>query len=146
MEEKAIDDKDWREEVSKNLDYYLDTKEGRNELMEMIRAESIRLLQQIKDRQRVKEYIWLSKFCLDCSYFMKSKGGFMRCTKLNAKIVKPFHGKPIWAIVVTANGEESLIVDIDWHSKYIEVTDILVEEAIKRINNGYPYSCFEYGK
>ncbi|MEM3437830.1 MAG: hypothetical protein QXP55_04795 [Nitrososphaerales archaeon] len=146
MEEKSEEDKDWREEVSKNLDYYLDTKEGRNELIEMIKAETIRLLQQIKGRQRIKEHIWLSKFCLNCLYFTKSKGGFMRCTKLNARIVKPFYGKPIWAVFTTINGEESLIVDIDWHSKSIDVSDILVEEAIKRINNGYPYPCFEYSE
>ncbi|MEM3382899.1 MAG: hypothetical protein QXL52_00455 [Nitrososphaerales archaeon] len=146
MEEKTKGDKDWREEVSKNLDYYLDTNEGRNELMEMVKAETTRLLQQIKSRQRVKEYIWLSKFCSSCLYFVKSKAGIMKCTKLNAKIVKPFHGKPIWAVIVTTNGEESLIVDINWCSKAIDVTDILVEEAIKRINNGYPYPCFEHNE
>ncbi|MCP8309187.1 MAG: hypothetical protein H3Z54_10940 [archaeon] len=146
MEKGAKENRDWREEVSKNLDYYLDTKEGRNELTEMIRAEAMRLLQQMEGRPRLKEFIWLSKFCLNCSYFMKRKGGFMRCMKLDAKIVKPFYGKPLWAIIVTTGGEESSIVDIDWHSKSFDVSDILVEEAIKRINNGYPYPCFEYGR
>ncbi|MCP8307863.1 MAG: hypothetical protein H3Z54_04125 [archaeon] len=144
MEKGARENRDWREEASKNLDYYLDTKEGRNELMEMIRAEAMRLLQQMKGRQRVKEFIWLSKFCLNCSYFMGGKRGFMRCIKLDAKIVKPFYGKPLWAVIMTTNGEESLIVDIDWHSKSFDVSDFLVEEAIKRVNNGYPYPCFEY--
>jgi len=146
MEKGAKENKDWREEVSKNLDYYLDTREGRNELMEMIKAEVMRLLQQIKGRQRIKEYIWLSKFCLSCSYFIRGRGDFMKCVKLDARIVKPFHGKPLWAIITTTHGEESLIVDIDWRSKSIDVTDILVEEAIERINNGYPYPCFEYNK
>ncbi|MGQ9468919.1 MAG: hypothetical protein ACUVTD_03715 [Nitrososphaerales archaeon] len=144
MGREVKETRDWREEASKNLDYYLDTKEGRNELMEMIRAEAIRLLQQMKGRQRVKEFIWLSKFCLNCSYFMEGKRGLMRCMKLDARIVKPFYGKPLWAIIATTDGEESSIVDIDWNSKSFNVSDILIEEAIKKINNGYPYPCFEY--
>jgi len=146
MEKGAEENKDWREEVSKNLEYYLDTKEGRNELMEMIKTEAMRLLQQIKGRQKVKEFIWLSRFCPNCSYFMKGRRGFMRCVKLDARIVKPFHGKPLWAVMLTANGEESLIVGIDWHSKSLDVSEILVEEAINRVNNGFPYPCFEYGQ
>lgn len=144
MERGAKENRNWREEVSKNLDYYLDTKEGRNELVEMIKDETMRLLQQMKGRQRVKEFIWLSRFCLNCSYFVEGKRGFMKCMRLDARIVKPFYGKPLWAFIMTANGEESSIVDIDWHSKSFDVSEILVEEAIKRINNGYPYPCFEY--
>jgi len=144
MERGAKENRDWREEVSKNLDYYLDTKEGRNELVEMIKAETMRLLQQLKGRQRVKEFIWLSRFCLNCSYFVGGKRGFMKCMKMDARIVKPFYGKPLWDFIMTTNGEESSIVDIDWHSKSFDVSEILVEEAIKRVNNGYPYPCFDY--
>ncbi len=145
MERGAKENRDWREEVSKDPDYYLDTEEGRNELVEMIKAETMRLLQQMKGRQRVKEFIWLSRFCLNCSYFVKGKRSFMRCMKMDARIVKPFYGKPLWASVMTAYGEESSIVDIDWYSKSFEVSEILVEETIKGINKGYPYPCFEYG-
>lgn len=135
---------DWREEASKNLEYYLETEEGRNKLVEMIRAEAVRLLQQMKGRQRIRETIWLSRFCLNCSYLMESRRGSMKCTKWNAKVVKPFYGKPLWTFIQTERGEELKVVDFDWHSKSFSVSDILVDEAIKRVNNGYPYSCFEY--
>jgi len=146
MEKRTKEIRDWREEASKNLEYYLDTREGRNELMEMIRDEATRLLEQMKSRQRVREIIWLSKFCQNCSYFIREGRGTMRCMRLDATIVKPFYGRPIWAIVARKDGEESLITDIDWHSRSIDVSDILVEKAIERINNGYPYPCFEYGR
>ncbi|NWG09972.1 MAG: hypothetical protein HXX80_06705 [Nitrososphaerales archaeon] len=146
MEKRAKEIKDWREEASKNLEYYLDTKEGRNELMEMIKAEATRLLEQMKGRQRVREVIWLSKFCQNCSYFMREGRSSMRCMRLDAIIVKPFYGRPVWAIIAGKDGKESFITDIDWHSRSIDVSDILVEEAIERINNGYPYPCFEFGK
>ncbi|MCP8305301.1 MAG: hypothetical protein H3Z50_07565 [archaeon] len=135
---------DWREEASKNLEYYLETEEGRNKLVEMIRAEAVRLLQQMKARQRVREAVWLSRFCLNCSYLMKGKRGSMKCMKWDVKVVKPFYGKPLWTVILTERGEELKIVDFDWHSKSFSVSDILVEEAIKRVNNGYPYPCFEY--
>ncbi len=136
---------DWREEVSKNLEYYLDTEEGRGKLVNMIRAEAARLLQQMKGRQRTREIIWLSKFCLNCSNFMESYRGSMKCTKWSMKIIKPFYGKPIWSVILNLHGEKLKITDFDWRYKSLNVSDILVEEAIKRINKGYPYPCFEYG-
>jgi len=137
---------DWREEASNNLEYYIDTEEGRNKLVEMIRAEAVRLLQQMKGRERVRDAIWLSKFCFHCSHLVKGKRGSMRCMRWDSRIVKPFYGKPLWTVTLTSGGEELKIVDLDWDSKSFSVSNILVEEAIKRVNNGYPYSCFNYGR
>lgn len=134
--------KDWREEVSNNLEYFLDTEEGRHLLAEMIRAEKAFILEQIKGRQRVKEVIWHSAYCSRCHFFDCERRA-TRCQKFDARIVKPFYGRPLWTFTKTLEGKEWFIADLDWSSKRLEIPDVVVEKAIKMINNGLPYSCFE---
>ncbi|MCS7116190.1 MAG: hypothetical protein NZ896_01820 [Nitrososphaerales archaeon] len=138
-------ERDWREKVTENLDYYIDTDEGRKEFSEMSRKERELLEEYIrKSRRRIKDIVWLSRFCLLCVQFVKRGDGYTRCAKLNARIVKPFYGKPVWGTSVTSSGEKELfIVGFDWKVKSIDVPESLVEVAISTINNGYPYACFE---
>lgn len=136
---------DWREKVSQDLDYYLDTEEGRKELSEMIKAESEAILEYIsKYRQRVKDIIWLSRFCLGCTYFSQLRRNYYRCGKHDARLVKPFFGKPLWATVTTSSGQkELLITGVNWDEKSFNISDLVVEETMRRINRGHPYTCFQ---
>jgi hypothetical protein len=133
----------WQEEASRNPDYYLDTDKGRKELSEMIKKETESLLKELKkNRQRIKEIIWFSNYCPQCSNYIE-KRKLMKCEKFNVKIIKPFFGKPIWSISLNSKGEEeSRITGIDWNSKAFPVSDSIIEEASLRINKGLPYSCF----
>ena len=139
------DDKEphWTEKASKNLDYYLNTEEGQKELSEMIKKETETQLQELsKSKQGLKEIIWLSKYCNKCSNFIQTKNS-MKCVKFDSKIVKPFYGRPLWNLRLYSRTEESFISEINWNLKSYDVADIIIEEAIKKINKGYPYLCFE---
>lgn len=135
----------WRERVSRDLDYFLDTEEGRKELSEMVKAETDAILEYIRtSRPRVRDVIWLSQYCRVCARFNAGRRGYMRCEKHDARLVKPFFGKPIWATVVTTHGEKELLVTgVDWNAKSFDISDMVIEEAIARINGGDPYRCFE---
>lgn len=136
---------DWRVKAANNPDYYLSTEDGQKELSDMIKAETEYLLQQItKSRQTIREIVWLSKYCEQCSYFTVGIRRYMKCQKMNVRIVLPFYGRPIWTITVRNSGkEESFVSEIDWNSKRFSISDMLIKETINRINNGYPYPCYE---
>lgn len=71
----------------------------------------------------------------------------MSCEKWNARIVKPFYGKPLWFITRDEEGNQIMNVsDIDWNEKWLEVSEAIVQEAIENINNGRPYDCFELAR
>ena len=136
--------KDWREKVDGRLDYYLDSEEGRQELSKMLRKENEAIRKFVaKHRQNIRDIIWLSRYCGLCLNHIERKNR-VQCVKLDARIVKPFYGKPSWKTTRHVNGlNEQIVSGIDWDSKKSDVPDELVDKAIERINNGLPYSCFE---
>jgi len=131
--------KNWREEVTENLEYYLDTEEGRKELERLMKEEARVILGRFR---RIKEIIWLGKYCRSCKYFSE-RNGVMRCERFDCRLVKPFYGRPIWLIAVDENGRAELYVgDVDWNRKAIDVSDLVVEKAIEHVNGGLPYPCY----
>ncbi len=136
----------WWQALSEDPDYYTNTEEGQKELADMIRKESERLLEEIgKSVKRTKEIIWLSRFCSACQYY-KQDGRKMTCGRWRVRIVKPFHGRPLWEAVPSRKGtdEKELVVrDIDWDAKWKEISDKIVEMAVNMVNGGYPYFCFK---
>ena len=135
----------WWRVLAEDPDYYTNTEHGQKELANMIRRESERLLEEIgRSVKRTKEVIWLSRFCGACQDY-RHEGRRMTCNKWGVRIVKPFHGRAIWAKVATQkrNGEKELVVDgIDWDEKWKEISDKVVEMAIDLVNGGYPYFCY----
>ena len=88
----------WQEALAEDPEYFMNTKEGQEELAQMIRRESERLLEEIgKSVKRTKEIIWLSRYCTTCKFFSK-QGSRTNCNRWNVRIVKPFYGRPIWEI------------------------------------------------
>lgn len=136
----------WYDALAENPEYYSDTEEGQKELADMIRKESERLLEEIgRTTRRTKEIIWLSRFCGECRYFRK-EASRMHCKKWAVRIVKPFHGRPIWGKVPSrrVEGEKELVVEsIDWDTKWREISDRIVEMAVDLVNGGYPYYCYK---
>ncbi len=135
----------WWQALAEDPDYYTNTKEGQKELAEMIRKESERLLEEIgKSVKRTKEIIWLSRWCGACQYY-KQEGRKMTCDKWHVRIVKPFHGRPVWESILSRKGrdEKELVIHaIDWDAKWKEISDRIVEMAIEMVNGGYPYFCY----
>ncbi len=135
----------WYEALAENPDYYTNTEAGQKELADMIRKESERLLAELgKSVKRTREIIWLSKHCFDCKSFQKNNRR-TECRKWGVRIVKPFYGRPIWSSMPskTNRGEKEMFVnDIDWNSKWKEISDAIVERAVDMVNGGYPYFCF----
>lgn len=144
MDSKKIEE-NWREKVTENLDYYTKSDEGRKELSEMLKREEEILQEDIKSRKRrVKDIVWLSRFCSICTQFIKRGNNHIRCAKLNARIVKPFYGKALWGAILNDDGDkEMLIIGFNWNLKAVDIPDDLIDSAISTINNGYPYACFE---
>jgi hypothetical protein len=143
------EDGDWREKANDSPEYYLDSEAGRKELLEMIRAEADRLLQEVQKRyQPIKEIIWFSSHCVNCRYSNSPKRNEnSTCIKWNCRLVRPFYGKPIWVKLVSTGGKDQLMIsDINWDDRALNVTDLVIEEAMDRINGGFPYPCFEPSK
>jgi hypothetical protein len=136
----------WYQALRDDPDYYTNTEQGQKELAEMIRRESERLLEEIgKTVKRTKEIIWLSRYCANCQYFSQESSR-MRCNKWSVRIVKPFHGRPIWNQIPSRTylGEKELVVEgINWDLRWREISDKIVERAIDLVNGGYPYYCFK---
>jgi len=136
----------WYRAIQADPEYYTNTEQGQKELADMIRKESERLLEEIgKSVRRTKEIIWLSRFCDKCQFFSQESKR-MRCNKWAVRIVKPFHGSPIWtqAPSKTTVGEKELVVEeIDWDAKWKEISDKIVERAVDLVNGGYPYYCYK---
>jgi hypothetical protein len=141
VKKKKEEPKDWREIVSSNLEYYLDTEEGRKELEEMVKAEAKKMLAELRKRPRQREIIWLSKYCLNCEYVKETSRGSLRCEKHNARIVKPFYGRPKWKYI--EDRDEFIVEDVDWNKKTFNVSELIIEAAINSINRGFPYFCYE---
>ena len=139
-EEKGL----WIEEVTRNLDFYLNTPEGRERLLEIAKKEVEKVKEEaVKQYKPRRNIIWLSKHCFDCKYF-RMYGNRMRCEFWDAKIVKPFYGRPLWFLSFNELGRPVIgISDLDWDEKWMDVEERMVEIAIERINRGKPYSCFE---
>ena len=136
----------WYQVLAENPDYYTNTEQGQKELADMIRKESERLLEELgRTTKRTKEIIWLSRFCPECQYFSR-EASRMRCSKWAVRIVKPFHGRPIWghAPSRTTVGEKELVVEgIDWNVRWREISDKIIETAVGMVNGGYPYYCYK---
>jgi hypothetical protein len=134
----------WYEALAENPSYYMDTKEGQRELADMIRRESERLIEELgKSVKRTKEIIWLSRFCPNCKYYRDDQRK-MQCGRWSVRIVKPFYGRPVWHAEQRPDRDEKEMVlrDIDWSSKWKEISDQIVERAVQLVNGGYPYFCF----
>lgn len=140
---------DWRNKVDGKLDYYLDSTEGRKKLSTMLQTENEAIRKYVtKHRENVRDIIWLSRYCLLCSKYVENNGktkyGKTKCGKFNARLIKPFYGRPHWETVTTVRGtDEQVIAGIDWDSKRPDVPDESVERAVDKINRGLPYSCYD---
>jgi len=136
----------WWKALAEDPDYYTNTEQGQKELAEMIRKESERLLEEIgKSVKRKKEIIWLSRFCRSCHYYHE-EGRRMNCHRWNVRVVKPFHGSPIWAKVPSKRGdnEKDMVVEgIDWDTKWKEISERVVEMSVDMVNGGFPYFCYK---
>lgn len=134
----------WQQALASDPEYYMNTKQGQDELAQMIRKESERLLEEIgRSVKHTKDIIWLSKWCLSCK-FHTERGAKTMCNKWNARIVKPFYGRPIWEKMEVRGREEKelVVADIDWDRKWREISDKIVEWAVEKVNGGYPYFCY----
>jgi hypothetical protein len=70
----------------------------------------------------------------------------MKCDRWKVRVVKPFHGRPIWASVSSRNGdgEKELVVEnIDWDAKWKEISERIVEMSVDMVNGGFPYFCYK---
>ena len=136
----------WYKALAEDPEYYTTTEEGQKELADMIRRESERLIEELsKSVKRTKEVIWLSRFCPSCRYYADA-GRKVTCQKWQVRIVKPFQGRAVWAKVASsrsADGKELVVEGIDWDSKWREISDQVVEMAVKMVNGGFPYFCFD---
>jgi len=136
----------WWKALAEDPDYYTNTEQGQKELAEMIRKESERLLEEIgRSVKRTKEIIWLSRYCRSCSHY-KAEGRKMSCSRWGVRIVKPFHGRPIWANTPSKTGDDEktrVVEDIDWDAKWKEISERVVEMAVDMVNGGYPYFCYK---
>jgi len=144
--EATEEEVDWRKKLNDSPDYYMESEAGQKELLEMIRAEADRLLQEVQRRwQPTKEIIWFSTHCMNCRFSSSHRRGENSiCTKWSCRLIRPFYGKPIWVTLVsTAGKEEEVISELDWNERAFDVTDLVIEEAMQRINGGLPYPCFE---
>jgi hypothetical protein len=134
----------WYDALAEDPEYYMKTEEGQKELADMIRRESERLLTELgKSVKKTREVIWLSRRCADCKFF--SNGGRKQtCSRWEVRLIKPFYGRAIWSKVPKGHSDEKEIVvhDIDWDSKWREISDTIVEKAVDMVNGGYPYFCF----
>ena len=135
----------WQEALAEDPDYYLNTEAGQRELAQMIREESERLLEELgRSVKMTREVIWLSRHCADCRFFERVERR-MTCRRWGVRIVKPFYGRTIWKGVqskLEREEKEFVIEDIDWNTKWKEISDIVIERAIDLVNGGYPYFCF----
>ena len=134
----------WVKDVYENLDYYLGTEEGRRKLEEIARSESQRLEEEVVRVHRPqREIIWMSKWCLRCSY-LRARGNRYYCEFHNSRLVKPFYGRPLWAVITGEEGDAHyVLLGIDWDRRWEEVEEILVDAAMEAINGGRPYFCYE---
>jgi hypothetical protein len=135
--------KDWVEELTRNLDFYLNTAEGRARLLEIAKKEGEKIkseaLKQYRPRRNI---IWLSRYCYKCKHFQRH-GSRLRCEFWDAKIVKPFYGRPLWFLSFDELGKPIIgVSDLEWDEKWMDVEEKVVEMAIDRINNGKPYKCY----
>jgi hypothetical protein len=143
MDDEAETPLSWYQALQEDPEYYTNTKQGQEELAKMIRAESERLLEEIgKSVKRTKDIIWLSKFCSSCRFY-DAQGARTMCQRWNARVVKPFYGRPVWEKVQGRNPDEKVLVvaDVDWDRKWKEISDKVVEWAVEKVNGGYPYFC-----
>jgi len=136
----------WFKELSEKLEYFLDTEEGRRELLARAeaRAKSYALLAEEEERRGNKrEIIWLSYYCLHCKNFTRLSSQRMRCEKFQVRLVKPFYGKAIWSVVAAeGGGYESVVSEIDWDKKVDGANELMANQAMRLINNGLPYPCY----
>tara|TARA_B100000315_G_scaffold144305_1_gene133303 strand:- start:1204 stop:1647 length:444 start_codon:yes stop_codon:yes gene_type:complete len=137
---------DWREKVSSDQDFYLNSLKGREKLSNMARSEEESIRERItRNPPRTKEIIWFSRYCSECTNFTEGRGKSIRCNKYKARLVKPLHGRPVWNEVTNARGDKELLVkEIDWNERWVKVREGEEEKAIAEINSGRPYNCFEH--
>ena len=137
----------WQQALAENPSYYMDTKQGQKELAEMIRKESERLIEELsRSVKRTREIIWLSRYCPGCRFYQE-KAGRLSCKRWDARIVRPFYGRPLWTKVPSktdAEEKENAVSDVDWNRKWKEISDKVVEWAIDKVNGGLPYFCYTY--
>ncbi|MFP3282821.1 MAG: hypothetical protein RXP97_01920 [Nitrososphaeria archaeon] len=137
----------WVRDVYENLDYYLGTDEGRRRLEDIARSEAQRLEEEIARVHRPqRDIIWMSKWCLHCAH-MGERGGRYYCDFHGMRLVKPFYGKPLWAVVAESEGDAHyVLLGVDWDRRWRDVEDYIVNAAMESINGGRPYFCYEPAK
>ncbi len=132
------------EEITRHLDYYTLTEEGRQQLEEISRKrERIFIEELFKYYRPERNIIWMSSYCESCIYYT-TRGGNPYCSFNESRLVKPFHGRAILKLI---KDELDRIVsvevrDIDWDGVWQSVDDEIIRASMEGINGGRPYDCF----
>ncbi|MDG6932767.1 MAG: hypothetical protein JRN26_03010 [Nitrososphaerota archaeon] len=129
------------EDITGNLDFYMATEEGRAQLVEITKKRERRFMEELMKFYRPqRDVIWMNPHCEKCIYYVERKGA--RCELNNARLVKPFYGRAIWDVLNETEMSDFEVKGIDWEELRIQVAQEIVDEAMKKINDGRPYSCF----
>ncbi|MFP3290175.1 MAG: hypothetical protein RXO33_00165 [Nitrososphaeria archaeon] len=138
-EDRAFD------ELTENLDYYTRTEKGKQQLLEEHKKREKRFIEELlKYYKPQRDVIWMSSYCKNCIYFVKKSNAIAKCEYNDSKLVKPFYGTAVWKIVKDlVSGRTSFEVEeIRWDQKWIDVANEEIENAMLKINEGKPYSCY----
>ncbi|MEM0123894.1 MAG: hypothetical protein QXY52_00670 [Conexivisphaerales archaeon] len=129
------------EDITGNLDFYIATDEGKAQLIEITKKRERKFMEELlKFYRPQRDVIWMNPHCEKCIYYVERKGA--RCELNNARLVKPFYGKAIWEIIKETDTPDFDVEEIDWDELRVQVAQEIVDEAMKKINGGRPYSCF----
>jgi len=129
------------EDITGNLDFYTATDEGKAQLIEITKKREKKFIEELmKFYKPQRDVIWMSKYCEQCVYYIEKNGA--RCELNNAKLVKPFYGRIIWEAIKEGEDFDIEVKEIDWEELRVQVEQELINEAMNRINDGRPYSCF----
>lgn len=131
------------EDITGNLDFYMATEEGRAQLIEITKKREKKFIEELMKFYRPqRDVIWMNSHCERCIYFVERKNGSAKCELNNARLVKPFYGRAIWEVIREAETPDFEVKGIDWEEMRIHVAQEIIEEAMKKINDGRPYSCY----
>lgn len=129
------------EDITGNLDFYMATEEGRAQLVEITKKREKKFIEELMKFYRPqRDVIWMNPHCKNCIYYVERRGA--RCELNNARLVKPFYGRAIWEVINEAEALDFEVKGIEWEELRVQVAQEIIEEAMNKINNGRPYSCF----
>ncbi len=142
---KSEDEESFYQDFTDNLDYYVETEEGRQQLIEAHKKKEKKFIEELlKYFKPQRDIIWMSSYCRHCVYYVERGLATARCELNDSKLVKPFYGTAVWKVIKDVQtGKTTLeLEEIKWDEKWLEISEAEIEEAMERINGGKPYDCF----